>query len=136
MRLPLALAAALAAAATLAATAAAGTATRFQTAVQQILAQPYQPNYVPQGYDTAFGDANVLNTAPAQDYTTGSIAGSPDAPAWPPWFKPVLFHSADGAPLLGKLALHAGDAPGVVVVHGFNTHGYDSVIRWAAMPYA
>jgi dienelactone hydrolase len=24
----------------------------------------------------------------------------------------------------------------VIVVHGFNTHGYDSVIRWAAMLYA
>jgi dienelactone hydrolase len=136
MRLPLALAAALAAAATLAATASAAPPTRFQTAVQQILAQPYQPNYVPQGYDTAFGNANVLNTAPAQDYTSGSIPGSPDAPEWPPWFKPVLFHSGDGAPLLGELAVHAGDAPGVVVVHGFNTHGYASVIRWAAMLYA
>ncbi len=136
MRLPLALAVGLAAVATFAASASAGTSTRFQTAVQQILAEPYQPNYVPQGYDTAFGSGNVLNTAPAQDYTSGSIAGSPDAPAWPSWFKPVLFHSADGAPLLGKLALHAGDAPGVVVVHGFNTHGYDSIIRWAAMLYA
>lgn len=26
-----------------------------------------------------------------------------------------------------------GNRPGVLVVHGFNTHGYDSVIRWAAM---
>jgi predicted alpha/beta-fold hydrolase len=136
MRLPLALAALLAAAATLAATASAGTSPRFQTAVQQILAQPYQPNYVPQGYDTAFGDADVLNTAPAQDYTTGSIPGSPDAPAWPAWFRSVQFTSGDGAPLLGQLALHAVDAPGIVVVHGFNTHGYASVIRWAAMLYA
>ena len=119
----------------LASAAAADTASKYRTAVSQILAQPYQPNYVPQGDDVAFGSANVLNTAPAQDYTSGSIAGSPDAPAWPAWFKPVLFHSADGAPLLGKLALHAGAAPGVVVVHGFNTHGYDSVIRWAAMLY-
>ncbi len=124
------------AAATMVAAATASTATRFDSAVQQILAQPYQPNYVPLGFDTAFGDASVLNTAPAQDYTSGSIAGSPDAPAWPPWFAFVLLHSADGAPLLGKLALHPGDGPGVVVVHGFNTHGYDSVIRWAAMLYA
>ena len=136
MRLPLALATAVAVAATLTATASAGTATKFQSAVQQILAQPYQPNYVPQGYDTAFGTANVLNTAPAQDYTSGSIPGSPDAPAWPAWFKPVQFSSGDGAPLLGQLALHSGDAPGIVVVHGFNTHGYASVIRWAAMLYA
>jgi dienelactone hydrolase len=136
MRLPLAIVCALALTASLASAAAADTASKYRSAVSQILTQPYQPDYVPQGYDTAFGSANVLNTAPAQDYTTGSIAGSPDAPAWPSWFKPVLFHSGDGAPLLGKLALHAGDAPGVVVVHGFNTHGYDSVIRWAAMLYA
>ena len=136
MRLPLALATALAVAATLTATASASTAAKFQTAVSQILAQPYQPNYVPQGFDTAFGSANVLNTAPAQDYTSGSIPGSPDAPAWPAWFRPVQFSSADGAPLLGQLALHAGDAPGIVVAHGFNTHGYASVIRWAAMLYA
>jgi dienelactone hydrolase len=136
MRFPLAIFAAVALAAALASAAAADTASKFRSAVNQIVAQPYQPNYVPQGYDTAFGSANVLNTAPVEDYTSGSIAGSPDAPAWPSWFKPVLFHSADGAPLLGKLALHAGDAPGIVVVHGFNTHGYDMVIRWAAMLYA
>ena len=136
MRLPLAIAFALAVAAALAAAAAADTASKYRSAVSQILAQPYQPDYVPQGYDTAFGSANVLNTAPAQDYTTGSIPGSPDAPAWPAWFHQVQFTSGDGAPLLGELALHAGDAPGVVVVHGFNTHGYASVIRWAAMLYA
>jgi dienelactone hydrolase len=49
----------------------------------------------------------------------------------------VLLTSADGAPLLGRLALHAGATrPGVVVVHGFNTNGKESVIRWAAMLYA
>jgi predicted alpha/beta-fold hydrolase len=136
MRIILVLAAVTAAAALLVTAASAGTSTRFQTAVQQILAQPYQPSYVPEGYDTAFGSANVLNTAPAQDYTSGSIPGSPDAPAWPAWFKPVQFTSGDGAPLLGQLALHSGDAPGIVVAHGFNTHGYASVIRWAAMLYA
>jgi dienelactone hydrolase len=136
MRLPLAIAVALTLAAALATAATADTASKYRSAVSQILAQPYQPDYVPQGYDTAFGSANVLNTAPAQDYTTGSIPGSPDAPAWPAWFRPVQFKSGDGAPLLGELALHSGDAPGVVVVHGFNTHGYASVIRWAAMLYA
>ncbi len=136
MRLSLALAAGLAAAATLAATATAGTSTHFETAVQQILAQPYQPNYTPQGYDTSFGSANVQNTAPAQDYTSGSIPGSADAPAWPAWFRPVQFTSGDGAPLLGQLGMHSGFAAGVVVVHGFNTHGYASVIRWATMLYA
>src|SRR2546422_5103561 len=124
------------AAATLTATgpvAAGPSATQFQGTVDAILAEPYQPDYVPLGYDSAFGDAAVLNTAPAQDYTTGSIPGSPDAPAWPPIFKPVLLHSLDGAPLLGQLALQPGKHAGIVVVHGFNTHGNLSVIRWAAM---
>ncbi|MDP9283714.1 MAG: hypothetical protein M3P41_01955, partial [Actinomycetota bacterium] len=48
----------------------------------------------------------------------------------------MLFHSADGAPLFGMLAVHVGSHPGVVVAHGFNTHGYASVIRWAALLYA
>ncbi|HEV8437480.1 MAG TPA: hypothetical protein VGT40_05250 [Methylomirabilota bacterium] len=108
-------------------------ATRFRTAIDAILAEPYQPDYVPLGFDSAFGAAGVLNTAPVQDYTTGSIPGSPDAPGWPPIFKPVLLHSLDGAPLLGELALQPGQHPGIVVVHGFNTHGNLSIIRWAAM---
>ena len=136
MRFSLALGVALALAAAVASAATADTASKFRSAVNQIVSQPYQPNYVPQGYDSAFGSANVLNTAPAQDYTTGSIPGSPDAPEWPAWFRNVQFKSADGAPLLGELAVHTGDAPGIVVVHGFNTHGYASVIRWAAMLYA
>ncbi len=131
---PLALA--LIAALVLVHTAAAGTAARFAAAIQQIASEPYQPSYLPVGLDRGFGNANVVNTAPAQDYTSGSIPGSPDAPAWPPWFRSVQFASGDGAPLLGELALHAGDAPAVVVVHGFNTHGYASVVRWAAMLYA
>jgi dienelactone hydrolase len=106
---------------------------QFQSTLDSILAEPYQPSYVPMGYDSAFGPAAVLNTAPVQDYTTGSIPGSPDAPAWPAIFKPVLLHSADGAPLLGQVALQPGKHPGIVVVHGFNTHGILSVIRWAAM---
>jgi dienelactone hydrolase len=112
-------------------------AQRFDDAVSALLAEPYQPAYVPLGYDTAFGPAAVLNTAPAQDYTSGSIPGSPDHPEWPAPFHGVLLHSADGAPLLGRLALHPGATrPGVVVVHGFNTNGKESVIRWAAMLYA
>jgi pimeloyl-ACP methyl ester carboxylesterase len=110
-------------------------ANRFGAAVASILALPYQPDYVPLGDDSAFADP-VANTAPAEDYTTGSIPGSPDAPSWPSWFRSVLFSSLDGAPLLGELAMHDRPSPGVVVVHGFNTHGYASVIRWAAMLYA
>lgn len=108
---------------------------KFGSAVAQILAQPYQPAYVPAGLDSAF-DTTVPNTAPAEDYTSGSIPDSPDYPAWPAAFHQVLFHSGDGAPLLGMLALHPGSHPGVVVVHGFNTHGYASVVRWAALLFA
>jgi dienelactone hydrolase len=110
-------------------------ADRFSTAVSQIMAQPYQADYVPLGLDSAF-DTTVPNTAPAEDYTTGSIPDSPDYPAWPAAFSQVLFASGDGAPLFGMLALHPGSHPGVVVVHGFNTHGYASVIRWASLLYA
>jgi|tagenome__1003787_1003787.scaffolds.fasta_scaffold20955923_3 dienelactone hydrolase len=112
-----------------------GPATQFDATVARMLAEPYQPAYVPAGLDTAF-DAAVPNVAPAEDYTSGSIPGSPDAPAFPAAFSQVLLHSGDGAPLLGMLALHPGAHPGVVVVHGFNTHGYSSVVRWAALLYA
>jgi predicted alpha/beta-fold hydrolase len=97
---------------------------------------PYQPAYVPLGVDSAFSPALVPNTLPAQDYTSGSVPGSPDAPAWPVAFQPVTLQSADGARLTGMMALHPGNHPGVVVVHGFNTHGNLSIIRWAAMLYA
>ena len=110
-------------------------AARFASTVSAVLAEPYQPDYVPLGLDSAF-DQPTLNTAPAEDYTTGSIPDSPDYPAWPAGFAQVLFTSGDGAPLFGMLALHRGQHPGIVVVHGFNTHGYASVIRWAAMLYA
>ena len=115
---PLVVAAALAAALSLVPSA---FADRFSATVDQILAQPYQADYVPVGADTAF-DTTVPNTLPAEDYTTGSIPDSRD-PAWPAAFSLVLFHSGDGAPLFGMLALHPGHHPGVVVVHGFNTHG-------------
>jgi predicted alpha/beta-fold hydrolase len=120
--------------AVLAVSAAQADGSKFDSTVRSILTLPYQAEYVPSGNDTAF--ENARNTAPAEDYTSGSVAGDPDFPGWPAWFKQVLFRSADGAPLYGQLALHAGKHPGVVVVHGFNTNGYDSVIRWAAMLYA
>jgi predicted alpha/beta-fold hydrolase len=130
-----ALLAALAAALVLAPSSPAGGATRFDATVRAIFAEPYQPDYAPLGLDAAF-DTPVPNTAPAEDYTSGSIPGSPDYPAWPAAFSQVLFHSGDGAALFGMLALHPGTRPGVVVAHGFNTHGYASVIRWAALLYA
>jgi hypothetical protein len=104
--------------------------------IRGIEALPYQPQYAPAGFDTAFPGQNVANTAPAQDYTSGSIPGSPDSPSWPASFHQVVIHSLDGAPLIGELALHPGNRPAILVVHGFNTHGTQSVIRWAAMLYA
>src|SRR3989440_7125449 len=71
---------------------------RFATTVSAVLAQPYQADYVPVGLDSAF-DQPTLNTAPAEDYTTGSIPDSPDYPAWPTGVTQVLFTSGDGAPL-------------------------------------
>jgi predicted alpha/beta-fold hydrolase len=105
----------------------------FDAVVADIQAQPYQAAYVPVGLDSAFTPDPVVNTAPAQDYTSGSIPGSPDAPNWPAAFKSVTITSTDGAILTGELAIKPGTHPGVLVVHGFNTHGDLSVIRWAAM---
>jgi dienelactone hydrolase len=113
---------------------ASGPSDRFASTVSEILAQPYQPDYVPAGLDQAF-DTATLNTAPAEDYTSGSIPGSPDYPTWPLAFHQTLIHSSDGAPLLAMVAFHPGSHPGLVVAHGFNTHGYASVVRWAAMLY-
>ncbi|MDX6437678.1 MAG: hypothetical protein QOF45_261 [Gaiellaceae bacterium] len=110
---------------------------RFDRAMDRIVAEPYQPAYVPSGYDSAFAPTLVPNTAPAQDYTSGSIPESPDRPAWPAAFQLVLITSGDGAPLFARVGLHPGaKRPGVVVVHGFNTNGKESVVRWAAMLYA
>ncbi|MDX6426338.1 MAG: hypothetical protein QOD52_1743 [Gaiellaceae bacterium] len=107
----------------------------FAATVAEVMAQPYQPDYVPAGQDTAF-DTLVPNTAPAEDYTSGSIPGSPDLPAWPADFRLVTISSGDGAQLFARVAVHPGTHPGIVVAHGFNTHGLESVIRWAAMLYA
>ena len=54
----------------------------YDAVVDQVLAEPYQPAYVPAGFDTAF-PGMVANTLPAQDYTTGSVPGNPDHPEWP-----------------------------------------------------
>ena len=105
-------------------------AATFAATVAAIEALPYQPVYVPLGFDAAFPDALVLNVPPANDYSAGSIPGSPTAPAWPSVFKPVTITSTDGAKLLGMVAVHPGPHPGVVVAHGFNTNGKLSSIRW------
>jgi hypothetical protein len=113
----------------------------FAQVVQQIESLPYQPAYVPTGFDSAFAPTLVANDFPAEDYTTGSLYAAPDtpasadAPSWPTAFNEVVLDSGDGAPLIGMLALQPGNHPGVVIVHGFNTHGIGSVVRWAAMLY-
>ena len=135
--LPFLVAAALALPASAAAASTPAQVASLNDAVDSILAEPYQPTYVPLGFDAAFAPTLVPNTAPAQDYTSGSIPESPDHPAWPAAFRDVLI-------ALGRrrAALCAGGGarrvtrPGVVVVHGFNTNGKESVIRWAAMLYA
>ena len=133
-RLTTAVCAAVACAATVAGTATAGPAQaeRFSATVDTILAQPYQPDYIPLGFDSAF-DGLVPNAAPAQDYTSGSIPNSPDHPDWPASFRDVVVKSGDGTLLTGKLSLRPGVHPGVVVVHGFNTNAKESVVRWAAV---
>lgn len=117
-----------------------GTAARFAATVAAMEALPYQPAYLATGTDSAFsGNATpVVNTPPVDDYTVGSIPGSDptgatDAPPWPPSFTARTITSTDGAVLHGMVALHPGRHPGIVVAHGFNTHGNESVIRWAAM---
>lgn len=106
---------------------------RFHRAVGRIKALRYQPAYLATGYDRSFPGTSVPNTAPAQDYTTGSVPGSPDSPEFPPPFHRVLLRSPDGARFFGEVALHPGRRPAVLVVPGFNTNSKRSVVRWAAM---
>jgi predicted alpha/beta hydrolase len=120
--------------------AASGPQDQFDAALTAIQALPYQAAYAPAGDDSAFSSNTVpvVNTPPAYDYTGGSIPGSDptgasDTPPWPAAFHSVTITSTDGAQIQGMVDLQPGDRPAVLVVHGFNTHGYDSVIRWAAM---
>ncbi|MBV8083481.1 MAG: hypothetical protein JO247_01575, partial [Chloroflexi bacterium] len=120
--------------------AAADTVSTFGSAVSQIEALPYNAAYAASGDDSAFSSnaVPVVNTPPADDYTAGSIPGSDptgatDTPPWPSAFHSVTITSTDGAQIQGMVDIQSSTAPAVLVVHGFNTHGYDSVIRWAAM---
>jgi dienelactone hydrolase len=108
-------------------------ATAFDSAVRTILALPYDAAYVPAGPDSAFPTGTVENDFPAQDYTSGSIPGSPDSPNFPPPFHEVVLTSPDGAKFFAWVAMHPGERPAVEVVPGFNTHSSRSVVRWAAM---
>jgi Serine aminopeptidase, S33 len=133
-------------------------ASAFDGAVSALEALAYQPAYVPAGTDSAFDSGTVLNTPPIDDYTGGSIVNSTSppeqqaydptgvagAPPFPSAFHPVSIrlpddgakHSGHNVTLTGWAAFHAGRHPAVLVVHGFNTHGVWSVVRWAAMLYA
>ena len=135
LRLPLAIACAVAVASALTSAASADTASKVRSAVDQILAQPYQPDYAPQGYDTAFGNANVLNTAPAQDYTSGSIPGTPTRPPGrvvPSCPVHVCGRRAAARPARDPRRQRAGRGRGARLQHARLRVG----VRWAAMLYA
>lgn len=78
------------------------------------------------------GPGYRLPTATSFEQSITRIEALPYLPAA---FRPVLLHSFDEAPLTGEAGLHPGHRPAVLVVHGFNTHGDLSVIRWAAALY-
>jgi hypothetical protein len=131
-----------------AAVAHAATQGQYVAAVAAIEQLPYQPAYVPTGSDAAFPTATqpngipVVNTPPANDYLAGSIVGSngpydptgvTGAPPWPSTFTPETIPTPDATRITGWYHAVPGLHPGIVVVHGFNTHGVWSVIRWAAL---
>lgn len=105
----------------------------FDAVVREILALPYTAAYAPVGPDSAFPTGKVLNDLPAEDYTSGSVPDSPDAPGFPQPFREIVLRSPGGAKFFAWMALHPGSRPAVEVVPGFNTHGSRSVVRWAAM---
>jgi hypothetical protein len=111
----------------------AATLPAFDAAVRALEELPYQPDYVPEGYDSAFPSGSVRNDFPVEDYTDGSVPGTPDAPAFPPSFRAVTLRSPDGAEFFAEVALQPHPSPAVVVVPGFNTNSKESVVRWAAM---
>ena len=116
---------------------------RFEDAVARILDLPYDPSYAPTGTDAAFGDDDWPAAFPVTDTTTGTCCTGPvaDQPpladlappfaAFPDGFELVELASFDGTPLHAYAAITPG-APGVVVMHGFNTNGKHSIVRYAA----
>ncbi len=96
--------------------------------------QPYQPNYVPLGFDSAFDAVRCRTPRLRRTTRPARCPAVPDHPDWPASFKEVVLTSARrGASSRAASSLRPGTHPGVVVVHGFNTNGKESVIRWAAM---
>ncbi|MGB5738897.1 MAG: PKD domain-containing protein, partial [Woeseia sp.] len=84
---------------------------------------------------------------PLTDAAGGACCTSPvpDQPAladlappfaeFPDGFELIEMESIDGTPLHAFAALRPG-APGIVVMHGFNTNGKYSIVRYAAFLYA
>lgn len=111
--------------------------------VAQLLALPYDPAAQPIGLDVAFGDDDYPAAFPVTDTTTGTCCTGPvpDQPpladlappfaAWPDTFDLIELASPDGTPLHAYVSIVPG-APGVVVMHGFNTNGKYSAVRYAA----
>lgn len=116
--------------------------------VERVLDLPYQPAHVPTGTDAAFGPRDHPAAFPLTDTTTGTCCAGPvvDQPPpadlappfadFPDGFELVELASYDGTPLHAYVADAGADAPGVVVMHGFNTNGKHSVVRYAAMLHA
>lgn len=123
------------------------TAAVYDNVVDQVLALPYNPAAVPAGIDTAFGADDYPAAFPLTDTAGGSCCTGPvpDQPAladlappfaeFPDAFELIELESIDGTPLHAFAALRPG-APGIVVMHGFNTNGKYSIVRYAAFLYA
>lgn len=122
-------------------------ATDFDTAVDEVLALPYNPAAVPAGTDSAFGNDDYPAAFPLTDLAGGACCTGPvpDQPPladlappfadFPEGFELIELASYDGTPLHAFAALRPG-APGIVVMHGFNTNGKHSIVRYAAFLYA
>jgi hypothetical protein len=120
-----------------------GDGAAFDTVVERILELPYDPAYTPSGTDTAFGDGDYPAAFPVTDTSTGTCCAGPvpDQPpladlappfaAFPESFELIELASFDGTPLHAFASIVPG-APGVVVMHGSNTNGRYSIVRYAA----
>ena len=119
----------------------------FDAAVAAVLDLPYDPAYVPTGSDSAFAEDDYPAAFPLTDTSSGTCCSGPvpDQPPladlappfadFPDAFELIELASYDGTPLHAYVAMHDG-APGVLVMHGFNTNGKWSVVRYAAALHA
>ena len=119
------------------------TAAEVDAVVERILDLPYDPGYTPTGTDSAFDGDDYPAAFPLTDTSSGTCCTGPVpdqqpladlAPpfaAFPEEFELVELESYDGTPLHAFVSIVPG-APGVVVMHGFNTNGKYSIVRYAA----